>query len=85
MQARSPTRVGLHRCRGITPKKATYDTEVYVLRIRLSNATINASDEERPGVVLDYDADENVVALEILDASQRVDEPFAVEYVLNRR
>ena len=47
--------------------KVTYDPEVDVLRILLSDAPIEESDEDKPGVILDYDKDGNVVALEILE------------------
>ena len=36
------------------------------------------SDEAKPGVVLDYDAAGNLISLEVLDASQRVEEPATV-------
>ena len=42
---------------------------------------IEESDDDKPGVILDYDKDGNVVGLEILDASTRVDNPAAVEFV----
>ncbi|MBI3992505.1 MAG: DUF2283 domain-containing protein [Candidatus Lambdaproteobacteria bacterium] len=61
--------------------RVTYDPEVDVLRILFSNAAIEESDEDKPGVILDYDKDGNVVGLEILDASTRVDNPTAVEFV----
>ena len=38
--------------------------------------------EDKPGVILDYDAAGNVVGLEILNASQRVDNPRAVDYAV---
>ena len=56
--------------------KVTYDPEVDVLRISLSNAPIEESDEDKPGVILDYDKDGNIVGLEILDASKRVSDPL---------
>ncbi len=62
--------------------KVVYDPEVDVLRILLSNATIEESDEEKPGVILDYDKDGNIVGLEILDASRRVSNPRALEYAV---
>ena len=52
--------------------KVTYDSEVDVLRILLSNTPIEESDEDKPGVILDYDKDGNVVGLEILDAQKRL-------------
>ena len=62
--------------------KVTYDPEGDVLRILLSNAPIEESDEDKPGVILDYDKDGNVVGLEILDASKRVSNPRSVEYAV---
>ena len=60
----------------------TYDPEVDVLRILLSDAPIAESDEAKPGVILDYDNDGNVVGLEILEASKRITNPRSVEYAV---
>jgi uncharacterized protein YuzE len=62
--------------------KVTYDPEVDVLRIVLSSAPIEESDEDKPGVILDYDREGNIVGLEILDASTRMENPGAVEYAV---
>ena len=62
--------------------KVTYDPHVDVLRILLSSAPIEESDEDKPGVILDYDKDGNVVGLEILDASKRIENPRSVEYAV---
>lgn len=62
--------------------KVTYDAEVDVLRIVLSSAPIEESDEDKPGVILDYDRDGNVVGMEILAASRRVENPRAMEYAI---
>jgi uncharacterized protein YuzE len=62
--------------------KVTYDPEVDVLRIVLSRAPIAESDEDKPGVILDYDAEGNIVGLEILNASRRVENPRALEYAV---
>ena len=62
--------------------KITYDPEVDVLQIIFSNAAVEQSDEEKPGIVLDYDQQGNVVSLEILDASSRMENPRAVEYAV---
>lgn len=53
--------------------QAKYDSEVDVLRIRLSEAPIDKSDEDKPGVILDYDKDGNIVGIEILNASKRIE------------
>lgn len=62
--------------------KVTYDPGVDVLRILLSGAAIEESDEEKPGVIIDYDKDGNVVGLEILDASKRMENPRSLEYAV---
>ncbi|MBI4310653.1 MAG: DUF2283 domain-containing protein [Chloroflexi bacterium] len=62
--------------------KVTYDTETDVLRILFRKATIEESDEEKPGVIIDYDREGNVVGLEILDASKRVENPRGLEYAV---
>jgi uncharacterized protein YuzE len=62
--------------------KITYDSKIDVLRILFSNSPIKESDEDKPGVILDYDKDGNIVGLEILDASKRMENPRAVEYAV---
>jgi uncharacterized protein YuzE len=62
--------------------KVTYDAEVDALSLILHDAPVEESDEVRPGVILDYDVVGNVVGLEILNASKRVDNPKAIDYAL---
>ncbi|MFH1923066.1 MAG: DUF2283 domain-containing protein [Planctomycetota bacterium] len=62
--------------------KVTYDPEVDVLRIVLSEEPVEESDEEKPGVILDYDKAGNLVGLEILDASKRIANPRSLEYAV---
>lgn len=62
--------------------KIIYDAEVDVMRITLSDAAIEESDEDKPGVILDYDVEGNIVGLEILNASQRMTNPRSLEYVV---
>jgi uncharacterized protein YuzE len=64
--------------------KITYDPEVDVLRILFKDAEIEESDEDKPGVILDYDKDGNIVGLEILDASKRIENPQTVEYAVSK-
>ena len=59
--------------------KVTYDQEVDILNIELTDAVIDESDEDKPGVILDYDVEGNVVGIEILDASTRMHIPRSVE------
>ena len=62
--------------------KITYDSKIDVLRILFSNAPIEESDEDKPGVIIDYGKYGNIVGLEILDASKRIDNPRALLYVV---
>ncbi|MBF0144498.1 MAG: DUF2283 domain-containing protein [Magnetococcales bacterium] len=62
--------------------KVTYDPEMDVLRIVFSNAPVEESDEDKPGVIMDYDQEGNLVGMEILDASKRVENPGSVEYAV---
>lgn len=56
--------------------KVAYDPEVDVLTVLLSDAPVAESDEQKPGVILDYDALGNMVSFEILDASRRMANPL---------
>ncbi|MDO8691267.1 MAG: DUF2283 domain-containing protein [Dehalococcoidia bacterium] len=62
--------------------KIIYDPAVDVLRLIFNAAVIEESDEEKPGIMLDFDKDGNVVGMEILDASRRMENPRSVEYEL---
>ncbi len=62
--------------------KVTYDAEVDILRIILSDKPVDESDEDKPGVILDYDAEGHVVGIEIMDASERVVNVHGVEYAI---
>jgi uncharacterized protein YuzE len=60
--------------------KVSYDPETDTLTIIFSNAPVAESDEDKPGVILDYDLSGNLVSLEIIDASQRISLPSRIEY-----
>ena len=62
--------------------KITYDQEADILRIVLNAAGIQESDEDKPGIIIDYDDDGNVVGLVILDASSRITDPRTLEYAV---
>ncbi len=60
--------------------KVAYDPKTDTLTVILRDGVIVAeSDEDKPGVILDYDDGGNLVSLEILDASQRVTDARTVE------
>jgi uncharacterized protein YuzE len=63
--------------------KVMYDSGTDTLTLILrEDAAIAESDEDKPGVILDYDSDGNLVSLEVLDASQRVTEARRVDFIM---
>jgi uncharacterized protein YuzE len=63
--------------------KVSYDQRTDTLSVILRDGVaIAESDEDKPGVILDYDTAGNLVSLEILDASQRVTDTRKVEFQL---
>jgi uncharacterized protein YuzE len=61
--------------------KITYDRHTDTLSVILKDGVVVAeSDEEKPGVILDYDERGDLVSLEILDASRRVTDAARIEY-----
>lgn len=63
--------------------KIEYDRRADAMYIRLRAGTVVESDEVRPGVVLDFDADGRVLGIEMLDVSECTDNPreLAMELV----
>lgn len=60
--------------------KVKYDKETDVLYIRFSNNAVFESDSDKPGIILDYDDTSNIVGIEVLNASQRMEKPLQVDY-----
>ena len=61
--------------------KVTYDRKTDTLSVLLhDDVKVAESDEDKPGVILDYDEFGNIVSLEILDASTRVTDASRIEY-----
>jgi YD repeat-containing protein len=61
--------------------KVSYDTRTDSLTLVLrDDVAVAESDEDKPGIVLDYDAQGNLLAIEILDASRRVTDARKIEY-----
>jgi uncharacterized protein YuzE len=55
--------------------KLFYDEKVDALYIRLDNSNIIESEEVKEGIVLDYNQNDQVVGIEILNISKRVSLP----------
>lgn len=62
--------------------RVTYDPEVDILRIVFRDGTIEESDEDKPGIILDYDSAGAVIGMEILNASTRTDNPRSVDFAV---
>ncbi|MBI5504786.1 MAG: DUF2283 domain-containing protein [Deltaproteobacteria bacterium] len=61
--------------------KVSYDEKTDTLSVLLKEgAQVSESDEDKPGIILDYDARGDLVSLEILDASRRVTEARKIEF-----
>ncbi len=52
-----------------------YDPTADAMYIRLAEGVVADSDEVREGVVLDYDATGKVLGIEVLNVSERADNP----------
>ena len=60
--------------------KVEYDAATDTLTVIFRTGVVAESDESKSGVILDYDADGNILSLEVLDASQRVDDPTRITF-----
>jgi uncharacterized protein YuzE len=61
--------------------KIAYDVRTDSLSVILKEGVAVAeSDEDKPGVILDYDEHGDLLAIEILDASRRVTDARKIEY-----
>jgi uncharacterized protein YuzE len=58
--------------------KVNYDARTDTLTVVFRDVPVAESDEDKPGVILDYDATGNIVSIERLVASKRVEEPRKV-------
>jgi YD repeat-containing protein len=60
--------------------KVNYEPKTDTLTVIFRDVPVAESDEDKPGVILDYDAAGYIVSIEVLDASRRVEEPSKVLY-----
>jgi uncharacterized protein YuzE len=61
--------------------KVNYDARTDILTVILKEGVgVAESDEQRPGIILDFDEQGNLLSLEILDASRKVTEATKIEY-----
>lgn len=60
--------------------KATYDPKTDTLTLELAPGPVAESDEDKPGVILDYDAQGNLIGIEVLDASRRIPQVQSMQF-----
>ena len=63
-----------------TAVKISYDPETDTLTVILKDAPVVESDVSKPGIILDFDKQGDIVSFEILDASSRVTDPRNIEF-----
>ncbi len=60
--------------------KVKYDKQVDIVYITISDLPVKESDEDKPGIILDYAEDGSVVGIEILNASVKMPHPNVLEH-----
>ena len=65
--------------------KVRDDAATDTLTVIFRDTPVAESDDDKPGVILDYDAGGNLVSLEVLDASLRVQDPRSVTLSLEQQ
>lgn len=56
----------------MTGDKVKYDPQTDTLTLNLGDTAIKESDEIAPGLIVDYDANGQIVGVELLDVSQYI-------------
>ena len=63
--------------------RVIYDLRTDILTVLLKEkVAVAESDEDKPGVILDYDAKGDLVSAEILDASSRISDVRKMDFQL---
>ena len=57
-----------------------YDKDMDVIYIKLTDGIVAESDEDKPGIILDFDDFGNIVGIEVLNASEKINQPNGIIY-----
>ena len=57
-----------------------YDKAADAMYLKFTDAEVAESDEDKPGIVIDYDKDGNIVGIELLEASKKTANPGSLLY-----
>ena len=60
--------------------KIRYDKETDIVYIRFSALPVAESDQEKPGIILDYAENGQIVGIEILNASSNMEQVNGILY-----
>lgn len=60
--------------------KVVYDPETDTLDMIFREGPVAESDEDKPGIILDYDAKGNIISIELLEASKKLSQPIGVSF-----
>jgi len=60
--------------------KVKFDKESDVMYFEFSDTKIAESREDKPGVIIDYDQNGNIVGIEILEVSSKTSNPSSLLY-----
>nr|WP_262900071.1 DUF2283 domain-containing protein [Algoriphagus marincola] len=52
------------------------------MMIQIAEGKVAESEESKPGVIIDYDQEGNILRIEILNASKHSDSPHFIDYEL---
>lgn len=63
--------------------KVIYDQETDTMSLIFRDAAIAESDEDKPGLILDYDENGKIVSIEVLDASKNIQKPQGIIFESN--
>ena len=57
-----------------------YDKESDIIYIQFSEKPVVESDEDKPGIILDYSENGEIVGIEVLEASKKISQPNGISY-----
>jgi len=57
-----------------------YDKESDIIYIQFSEKKVFESDEDKPGIILDYGENGEIVGIEVLEASKKTSQPNGISY-----
>jgi uncharacterized protein YuzE len=60
--------------------KVVYDPATDVMRIVFRDLPVEDFNEEQPGIKVDYDVEDRIIAIEIQKASELVDDPRSLKH-----